>query len=128
MKTAIICVFIASIQPVLFIAVAKVLAGFKLGNNHDPRGKLAKSEGKAYRAKCAHDNSWEAFAPFAAAVILAMVSGVNPHFINKVALIFVGLRFAYGVAYIFDFATSRSIIWTAAVACKVILFYQAWSV
>ena len=128
MKISVICVFIASLQPILFIAAAKILAGFKLGHNHDPRKFLAKAEGKAHRAKCAHDNSWEAFAPFAAAVILALITGVDPHLVNKLAMIFVGLRFIYGLAYIFDWATFRSLVWSGAVACKVILFYQAWSV
>lgn len=128
MSPAIICVFIASIQPILFIGVAKILGGYKLGNNHDTRKFLSKTEGKAYLAKCAHDNSWEAFAPFAAAVIMAMISGADPHMINRLALAFVVLRFLYGLAYIFDQPTLRSTIWAGGFGCQVALFYFAWSV
>lgn len=127
MNIAIFCVFIASLLPIFFIGFAKFIGGFKLGYNHDPRKYLEKLEGKGHRAKCAHDNSWEAFAPFAAAVILAMASGVNPALIDKLAISFIVLRVIYGLLYIYDQASLRSLVWLGGIGCQVALFYLAWS-
>jgi uncharacterized MAPEG superfamily protein len=127
METAIICVFIASILPIAFAGTAKFLCGFKVKHNRDPRKLLAQSEGKAYFAKCAHDNSWEAFAPFAAGVILAMITGVNPSTFNPLCIAFVVFRILYGLAYIFDKPTLRSILWDAAFFSSASLYYLAWN-
>ena len=127
MNIAFFCVFLASLMPVFFIAYAKFTGGFKLGNNHDPRKFLAQTQGKQYRAKCAHDNSWEAFAPFAAAVILATISSVPQGLIGNLAILFVIFRFFYGISYIADWPGTRSVLYTLALLCVGILFYLAWS-
>lgn len=127
MNISIFCVFLASILPIIFIGFAKISGGFKLGHNHDPRNHLNKLEGRGHRAKCAHDNSWEAFAPFAAAVILAMATGVDPQLIDKLSIGFISFRLVYGVLYILDKPTLRSIIWTGGILCTVSLYYLAWS-
>lgn len=127
MNISIFCVFLASLLPIFFIGYAKFLGGFKLGHNHDPRKYLAKLEGKGHRAKCAHDNSWEAFAPFAAAVILALASGVDPKLVDKWAISFVVLRVVYGLLYIYDQAALRSTVWLGGMICTWSLFYLAWS-
>lgn len=127
MNIAFLCVFIASFLPILFVAFAKFSGGFKLGNNHDPRKFLSRMEGPQYRAKCAHDNSWEAFAPFAAAVILASISSVAPPLIDKLAMTFVIARVFYGIVYILDRPTLRSLFFFIAWACVIALFYLAWS-
>ncbi len=127
MNIAFFCVFIASILPILFVAFAKFTGGFKLGNNHDPRKFLSKAQGKQYRAKCAHDNSWEAFAPFAAAVILATISSVPQPLIDKLCLTFIIARVFYGVAYIIDRPGLRSILFFIAWFCVIGLFYLSWS-
>jgi uncharacterized MAPEG superfamily protein len=128
MNIAIFCIFLASILPVVFIGIAKLTGGFKLGHNHQPRYHLNKLEGRPFLAKSAHDNSWEAFAPFAAAVLACFYTGVPKVLVDQLAISFVALRFAYGMAYIFDKPTARSIIWFAAWICVVILYYKAWSI
>lgn len=127
MKPAIVSVFIASVLPIVFAGIAKFLAGFKVKDNRDPRGRLARAEGKAYRAKCAHDNSWEALPPFAAAVILAMITGAAPSSINQFSIIFVVLRVVYGAAYILDYPTLRSTLWAGGWFCVTSLFYLAFT-
>jgi uncharacterized MAPEG superfamily protein len=127
MNIAFFCIFFASILPILFIGFAKFTGGFKLGNNHDPRKFLAKAEGKQYRAKCAHDNSWEAFGPFAAAVILATISSVSQPLIDNLALCFIGARVFYGISYILDLPSIRSLLYFIAITCVVALFYLSWS-
>lgn len=127
MKPAIASVFLASMLPIIFAGIAKYLCGFKVKDNSDPRRRLAQAEGKAYRAKCAHDNSWEALPPFAAGVILAMITGVTPSTINAFAMAFIGFRVVYGAAYILDLATIRSLVWAAALFCTASLFYLAFT-
>ena len=127
MNIAYFCVFIASLLPIAFIGFSKFTGGFKLGNNHDPRRFLNKMEGKQYRAKCAHDNSWEAFAPFAAAVILASISSVEQSLLDKLAIGFIVSRVAFGVSYIFDKPTLRSTFYFLALICVITLFYLSWS-
>ncbi|MCF8060026.1 MAG: MAPEG family protein [Bacteriovoracaceae bacterium] len=128
MNIAIFCIFIASILPIVFVAFAKLTGGFKLGHNHHPRNFLNKLEGRASLAKSAHDNSWEAFAPFAVAVLACLFVGVSRPIVDQLAISFVVFRFIYGLAYIFDKPTIRSIIWFAAWSCVAILYYKAWSV
>lgn len=125
MKPAIISVFLAGILPIIFAGIAKYLCGFKVRDNSDPRRRLAQAEGKAYRAKCAHDNSWEALPPFAAGVILAMITGATPSTINLFAMVFIGFRVVYGITYILDFATLRSLVWAGGLFCTASLYYLA---
>ncbi len=126
MNIAIFCVFIASLLPVVFVAYAKISGGFKTGkHNSNPREYLASLEGKAHRARCAHDNSWENFAPFAAAVILSMIAGTDQACIDMIAVSFIVLRIAYGLSYIYDKHILRSLLYFGGIACTASLFLMA---
>jgi len=126
MNIAIFCVFIASLLPVAFVAYAKIAGGFKTGkHNANPREYLATLEGKAHRARCAHDNSWENFAPFAAAVILSMIAGTDQKCIDLIAVAFIVLRIAYGLSYIYDKHLLRTALYMGALACTASLFIMA---
>lgn len=107
------CVFISGLMPIVWTFVAKLGPGsdFKSYNNNAPRMYLSKVTGMAQRANWAQQNSWEAFAPFAAAVIIAYLVGVSVKIIDSLALIFVFSRTAYGIAYICDRPNLRSIFW-----------------
>ena len=122
MAPAYLSVFISSFMPVFFIGIAKYLGGFKFKDNSRPRDFESQLKGKAYFAKCAHDNSWEALAPFAAAVIISIQAGVSQQLVNGLAVSFVVFRFIYGLCYIKDWATARSIFYTFAILCVAGLF------
>ena len=80
----------------------------------------------AARANAAQQNSFEVFAPFAAAVIIAHTSGnAAQASINFWALLFVFSRLAYIWLYIKDMATMRSIVWAVGLLCIVALFIAA---
>jgi uncharacterized MAPEG superfamily protein len=74
------------------------------------------------RAVAAHQNHFEAFAPFAAGVIVATLQHAEPRLVNVLAVTFVVLRVGYTVAYIADLATLRSILWCGAIGCVIALF------
>lgn len=122
------CVLIAAFMPVAFVAYAKFAGGSRrmdLADNHHPRAWLEQTEGAQKRAYWAQLNSFEAFPPFAAGVIIAVISGGSIGAINVFAVLFVLLRIAYGWCYITDRATTRSLVWFGATACTIALFLVA---
>jgi len=124
LATAYWCVFVAALLPYLWVAVAKASA--PRYDNRDPRGWIAAQDNpKLRRAYNAHLNALEAFAPFAAAVVLAQLAGVGAASIAALALAFVALRIVHGVAYVADIAWLRSLAWFGALGCVATLFVRA---
>ena len=71
-------------------------------------------------------NGFEAFAPFAAAVIIAHATGeAAQSTVNILSALFLLLRAAYIWAYAQDKAALRSNIWYGCLACIVALFIAA---
>lgn len=119
------CVLAAALLPYLWSYVAKA-SGSERFDNRDPRGWLARqSVPRVQRANAAQHNSHEAFAPFAAGVILAQLAGVADIRVAMLAIAFVVLRIAYGLLYLADRATLRSLVWVAGFACVLALLVQA---
>lgn len=124
LATAYWCVLIAALLPYVWITVAK--AGGQRYDNRDPRGWLARQENpRTIRANAAQLNSYEAFAPFAAGVILAQLAGVHAERIALLAIAFVVLRVLHGVFYIANAHALRSLAWFGAFACVLGLLVQA---
>ena len=119
MHFAHLMVLIAAVMPVLTVGGAKAVPGY---DNSQPRPSLAKLAGWRARANWAHENHFEAFAPFAAAVILAEISQAPVDKINLRAGIFIAARVAYTVAYLANAASLRSLIWMLGLASVVSLF------
>lgn len=115
------CVLAAAMLPYAFTLIAKTV-GIREFSNHTPRQFQANLKGLAARAHWAHLNSFEAFPPFAAGVLIAQQLGAAQGRIDMLAIAFVALRIVYGVCYLADLATLRSLIWAAAMACSVALF------
>ena len=115
------CVLAAAIMPMILTIIAKKSKpGF---NNKRPRQFLESLEGFGARAHAAHQNSFEAFPFFAAAVIVAhQVGTIDQSLLNTLALSFIGLRVAFGVLYLADKHLMRSLVWLAAVLCNVAMF------
>jgi len=121
MTTAYWCVLIAGLMPFLFTGIAKVSGG--RFDNRDPRAWQARLAGMPARAHAAHLNSFEALPLFAAAVIIAHLTNADQARTDLLAMAFIGLRLAFGAAYIANLATLRSLIWVAALGCCVALFF-----
>jgi uncharacterized MAPEG superfamily protein len=125
MSWSYICVLIAGIMPLLFTGYAK-FSGPGFDNRH-PREFLARLEGARARAHAAQLNSFEAFPLFAAAVLMAHQTGVAVATIDRLAIIYVLLRLAYGVLYIANRATLRSLVWAGASGIWIALMVMAAS-
>lgn len=67
-------------------------------------------------------NSFEAFPPFAVAVLVAEQVGAAQGRIDAIALAFIGLRMLYGGCYLANWAALRSLVWFAGMGCVVWLF------
>jgi len=120
MTVAYICVLIAVFIPLILAGYAKFSSrGY---DNRSPREFLDKLQGKGKRAHFAQMNAYEAFAPFAAGVIIASNSGAAQSQINLLAVAFIVFRIAYSVCYVLDRHMARSIVWFCAFACTVGLF------
>lgn len=80
-------------------------------DNHHPRAQQAALTGWGARALAAHQNGFETFAPFAAAVLVAHVAGGPVALVDGLAITFVVSRVAYIACYIGDQASLRSTVW-----------------
>lgn len=81
-------------------------------DNHHPRNQEAALTGWGARAVAAHLNGFETFAPFAAAVLVAHISGASTGLVDNLAVVFVVSRVIYSVFYLADLAALRSTAWS----------------
>mgnify|MGYP001544631614 CR=1 FL=1 len=118
------CVLIAALMPLVWIGIAKgSLADY---DNDRPRAALAHAEGRAQRAHWAEQNALEAFAPFAAGVIIAHVTGGAEQLtIDLLAGTFIVARIVHGLAYVNDKGMPRSFAWLLGFASMIGLFVAA---
>jgi uncharacterized MAPEG superfamily protein len=123
MTTAFWCVLVAALLPLLWAGAAK--AGGTRYNNAQPREFLGALTGWPARAHHAQQNSYEAFPPFAAAVIIAQLCSAPQTTVDSLALAFIGARMVYGLCYIADLSTFRSLVWLAGLSCVIGLFVTA---
>ena len=113
--------FIAFLLPYLFATIAKFAAkGF---DNSSPREFLDNLQGWRKRSHWVQLNSFETFAPFAAAVIIAHQLNAPQQTIDTIALTFIIFRILYGTFYIANKATLRTLSWVGSLGCIFLLFY-----
>ncbi len=117
------CILLAALMPLAFAGIAKL--GHPGFTNRRPRDFLDELDGYRRRAHWTQLNSYEAFPPFAAAVIIAHATGGNQMWIDALALAFIVVRVSYGWLYLADRPTARSLAWLLGLACTVGLFIVA---
>ena len=116
-------VFIAFLLPYVFTVLAK--ATHPDYSNRQPREFLENLEGWRKRAHWVQLNSFEAFPPFAAAVIIAQQLQANQQHIDVLALSFVMFRVFYGFFYLIDRSNLRSLAWLGSIICVIGLFMMS---
>ena len=118
------CILVAAFLPYAWVAIAK-RTGPRY-NNRDPRQWIARQEEpRVQRAYAAHLNAFEAFAPFAAGVLMAQAAGVPVGLVQGLALAFVAFRILHGVFYLTALHWLRSLAWLCGFACVVWLMVSA---
>jgi len=113
------CILIAALLPYLYAVLAKTGKGY---SNHTPREYLLQTEGWRKRANWAQLNSFEAFPFFAAAVIVAQKTFAHQTTVDNIAIIFILSRILYGICYITNKSTARSLVWLVGFSCCISLF------
>ncbi|HKX12689.1 MAG TPA: MAPEG family protein [bacterium] len=106
----------------LAVAMGRSRGGY---DNRHPRDQQAALEGWGRRALAAHQNAFEAFAPFAAAVLVAHAAGADPVWSARLALLFIAARIVYTCLYLANQASLRSTVWMIGTLCTAGLFYLA---
>ena len=124
MSTAYWCILVAAFLPYVWTVVAK--GSGERYDNRDPRGWLARQQNpRSTRANAAQLNAFEAFAPFAASVLMAQFAGVDAGRISLLALAFVAFRILHGIFYVAGWHYLRSAAWTGGVLCVLVLMALA---
>lgn len=122
MTIALWCVLVAGLLPYPFAMAAKWSSRF---DNARPREYFTQTSGWRQRAHWVQLNSYESFPLFASAVLVAqLAAGANAH-ADALALVFVALRLVFGLCYLANLATLRSLAWLASMGCVVGLFIVA---
>ena len=111
----------ACLLPYIFTIIAKIAGGFKIKDNQNPREFLAKSTGLAARANATQQNSFESLPLFLAAVLMAEYMVIDQTLIMTFGLAYIILRIIYGICYLANWSTLRSIIWLLSMLCPIFL-------
>ena len=105
--------------PFLVVGYARVSVGYDMGA---PRAMLDKLPPYGQRATWAHQNSFESFTLFAAAALMAYVTGQNSSLAIGAAIAYIIARFFYSFFYIFNIPLARSLMFAIGSACIGTLF------
>ena len=117
----IIMIVVACLLPYVFTVIAKSKAGFQAKDNQNPREFLAKTTGVAARANAVQQNSFESLPLFIAAVLMAEYMVIPEQFIFTLGWAYIVFRVIYGICYLANLATLRSIIWLLSLLCPIFL-------
>jgi uncharacterized MAPEG superfamily protein len=117
MTIAFWCVFVAALLPYVPFGLASSKLNPKL-----PRLGAGQLEGLPARAHGAHLNAFEAFPPFAAAVIISyVIEGASPT-VNVLAVIWLIARLAHIGFYLADRAPWRSLSFGIGLLMTIVIF------
>ncbi|GAA5556678.1 hypothetical protein Asch01_01383 [Acinetobacter schindleri] len=111
----------ACLLPYIFTMIAKKTGGFKAKDNQNPRDFLEQSTGVAKRAHAVQQNSFESLPLFIAAVLMAEYLVMPQSLIMTFGIGYLIFRVLYGICYLANWATLRSIMWLLSMLCPVAL-------
>ena len=114
-------ILIACLLPYVFTLIAKKMAGFKARDNQNPREFLSHTTGLAARANAVQQNSFESLPLFIAAILMAEYMVISQTVIMTFGIAYLVLRVLYGICYLANWATLRSIVWLLSLLCPILL-------
>lgn len=109
----------ACLLPYVFTLIAKKAAGFQAKDNQNPREFLEKSSGLAKRAHAVQQNSFESLPLFIAAVLMAEYLVMPQSLVMTFGIAYLVFRVMYGICYLANWATLRSITWLLSMLCPI---------
>jgi len=113
------CVLVAALLPYVPFSIAARPLDPNL-----PRKGAPNLEGMAARAYGAHFNAFEAFPPFAAAVIISHIVEGASGLVNGLAALFIVARLAHMGFYLADRQPLRSASFLVGMAIVIVIFVQ----
>lgn len=113
------CVLIAALLPYVLGKYAK--SGVESDNRY-PREDYDNFPPRNRRAYAAHLNALETFPFFAVAVVIALTMGAPVYMVNVLAVLYIVLRIAHALLYIFNQPAARSMVFAAAMAVSIGIF------
>ncbi|AWD69891.1 MAPEG family protein [Acinetobacter schindleri] len=111
----------ACLLPYVFTMIAKKAGGFKAKDNQNPRDFLEQSTGVAKRANAVQQNSFESLPLFIAAVLMAEYLVMPQSLIMTFGIGYLIFLVLYGICYLANWATLRSIMWLLSMLCPIAL-------
>ncbi|WP_312332935.1 MAPEG family protein [Acinetobacter variabilis] len=111
----------ACLLPYVFTLIAKKSAGFRAKDNQNPRAFLEKSTGLASRANAAQQNSFESLPLFIASILMAEYMVVSQSLVMAFGIAYLVFRVIYGICYLANWSTLRSIVWLLSLLCPITL-------
>lgn len=127
MTIVIVCLFIATLMPILAkaplaIAMNKERGGY---DNRNPRQQQKSLLGFGARAKAAHENCFEALIMFTPGALAVLVTNNAGQLAEYFAIAFVASRLAYLFAYYFNKHVLRSTFWGVGFISSLALVWLA---
>jgi len=128
MNTLIILAFIAA----LLLYITKIPLGIAMKrtgkyDNHNPREQQAKLTGFGARALAAHQNAFESFIVFGAAIAIALATKSVDSLMINIAITHVVARVVYSIMYYIDQDILRTLSWLVATVCSFSIIWLSMS-
>lgn len=118
-KVPFVCLAIVLLLPYLLATYGGYYRKKTLGamDNQNPRAQAARLDAYGARIYASQQNAWEAATLFTAAVLASQLTGVSPGNTVLPCLLFLAFRIVHPIAYLKGWATLRSTVSTAGLAC-----------
>ena len=113
------CVLIAALLPIALVSFAKI--GVESDNRY-PREDYDNLPPAKRRAYAAHQNAYENFPFFAAAVIIALTMGAPASTVNMLAMAYIAVRVIHGLLYVNNIPTARSLVFGIGLLINIAIF------
>lgn len=111
-------ILIAALLPLIIAGYAK--SGSR--DNNTPRDSAENLTGAKRRAYAAHQNAFESFPFYAAAVLGALSFGASAKTVGVLAAVYLAFRIAHALLYIADKSTPRSLAYAGGFFTNVAIF------
>lgn len=111
-------ILIAALLPLILVGYAK--SGSR--ENNAPRDSAENLTGAKRRAYAAHQNAFETFPFYAAAVLGALSFGASAKTVGVLAAVYLAFRIAHALLYIADKSTPRSLVYAGGLFTNIAIF------
>ena len=108
--------------PYLAVGLGRFQVGYDMGA---PRSLFDKLPDYAQRATWAHQNSFESFALYAPAALMAFVVGMPSELVLTSAMLYLISRVTYSLFYILNVPILRSLSWAISMSSIFSLFFNS---